>query len=639
MSFDGESLVSGGSLLLSGPDGSVGDGSGSRVTGLFIGDVRLLSRRILTVNGRRLVPGAVTASASERTVALVPELGRNETTEVLVVSTQTVSVAGLTDEIRVQNAGRAPLTVDVELELGTDFADPFLLRSDGRRFDTEGGSRTVELTDGGVTLSYERVRGGRRFSAGAVVTADPPARVEPVTVTPSVGAIGATRAETVGARLFWRIELPPLEARIVRVLVAAKATAGRDLSAASGLADDGHPVRLVTPPDRRTRAHEDLEALLMPCPGMPELTVVGAGVPWFLTLFGRDSLITSLLAAPEVPALMPDVLMALAATQADRVDPASVAEPGKIIHELRVSELATLGQVPYGLYYGSVDSTPLFLWGLSTVQDEAVQRALEPAARAALGWIRGPGGLDTGGFVTYVSDPNGLKHQGWKDSFDAVSHADGRIAGGAIALCEVQGYTWRALTGAAGLARRYWDDPALADELEDVAARLQARFRERFWMQDAAFPALAIDGEGERVEVVASNAGHLLLTGMLDADEAARVTARLMEPDLFCGWGIRTLSTRAAAYQPTSYHNGSVWPHDNAMIAEGMRAYGHLDEARMLAQAIEDSATHFGGRLPELFYGFSREEFPRPVAYAHAARPQAWSAAAACVAQRILRES
>lgn len=444
-------------------------------------------------------------------------------------------------------------------------------------------------------------------------------------------------AETLGARLSWRLELPPLEARVLRVRVAAKATTGGNPPAAAGLAV-GDPVRLVTPPDRRTRAHEDLEALLMPCPGMPELTVVGAGVPWFLTLFGRDSLITALLAAPEVPALTSDVLRALAATQADRVDPASVAEPGKIIHELRVSELATLGQVPYGLYYGSVDSTPLFLWGLSTVQDESVQRALEPAARAALGWIRGPGGLEGGGFVTYVSDPNGLKHQGWKDSFDAVSHADGRIAGGAIALCEVQGYTWRALTGAASLARRYWDDPALADELEDAAARLQARFRERFWMGDGAFPALAIDGEGQRVEVVASNAGHLLLTGMLDAAEAARVTARLMEPDLFCGWGIRTLSTTAAAYQPTSYHNGSVWPHDTAMIAEGMRAYGHLDAARTLAQAIEDSAAHFDGRLPELFYGFSRDEFPRPVAYAHAARPQAWSAAAACVAGRILRE-
>ena len=625
MSFDGGCLVSGGALLLSGPDGAVGEDTATRVTGLFVGDVRLLSRRVLTVDQRRLVPGAFTSSASQRRVALVPELGRNETTDVLAVVTQRVAVTGLSEEICLQNASRYPLEVTVELDLAGDFADPFLLRSDGRRFDTTGGRRSVAPSVDGVTLSYERERDGARFAAQALITASPPAYVE-----------ASTTSETVGARLSWQLQLPPQGARTLQFWVEPVGV-GDDADEAVRAGGD-NPVRLATAPEDRTRAHEDLVALLMPCPGLPELTVVGAGVPWFLTLFGRDSVITALLAAPELPALMPNVLRALAATQADAVDPASVAEPGKIIHELRVSELATLGQVPYARYYGSVDATPLFLWGLSTVEDESVQQALEPAARAALGWIRGPGGLDADGFVRYVSDPHGLKHQGWKDSFDAVSHADGRIAGGAIALCEVQGYTWRALTGAAMLSRRYWGDEALADELEEIAARLQARFREQFWMADADFPALAIDGDGERVEVVASNAGHLLLTGMLDADEAARITARLMEPDLFCGWGIRTLSTEAAAYQPTSYHNGSVWPHDTAMIAEGMRAYGHHAQARTLAQAIDDSASFFDGRLPELFYGFSRAEFPRPVAYAHAARPQAWSAAAACVAQRILRE-
>lgn len=626
MSFDGESLVSGGALLLSGPDGTVGDAPEGHVTGLFVGDVRLLSRRVLTVGGRRLVPGAVVSSATERTVALVPQLGRNETTDLLVVATQRVGVTGLSEEIRLQNSGQSPMTVEVALELGTDFADPFVLRSDGRSFDTTGGRRWVGHSNGGLTLSFERERGGVRFSSHALVTASPPALME-----------AAATSERVGALLSWQVQLPPRDARTLQFWVEPLESG--DAASTAVMVGDAHRVCLATPEQHRTRAHEDLAALLMPCPGRPELTVVGAGVPWFLTLFGRDSVITALLAAPEVPALMPDVLRALAATQADRVDPATVAEPGKIIHELRVSELATLGQVPYGRYYGSVDSTPLFLWGLSTVQDDSVQRALEPAARAALGWIRGPGGLDADGFVTYVSDPDGLKHQGWKDSFDAVSHADGRIAGGAIALCEVQGYVWRALTGAATLARRYWGDPDLAQELEEVAAALRVRFRERFWMTDEGYPALAIDGEGERVEVVASNAGHLLLTGMLDAEEAARVTARLMEPDMFSGWGIRTLSTTATTYQPTSYHNGSVWPHDTAMIAEGMRGHGHYDEARVLAQAIDDSADHFDGRLPELFYGFSRAEFPRPVSYAHAARPQAWSAAAACVARRILRES
>jgi glycogen debranching enzyme len=617
MSLDVECLVAGGALLLSGPDGTIGEDATGQVPGLFVGDVRLLSRRVLTVDQRRLAPGAVVSSASERTVALLPELSRNEVTDVLVVSTQTVSSAGLTETICLRNATQRALTVTVELELESDFADPFVLRSDGRTFDTAGARRSVEVTDTGVTLTYERSHGGTRFSAGTVIRAEPVPATQPTTTS-----------TTVGARLQWTVDLPPGASRTVEVRIEAAGRADGALGA--------DPLLAVADEQFSTRAHEDLAALLMPCPGMPELTVVGAGVPWFLTLFGRDSIITALLGRPELPGLMPQVLRALAATQADRVDPASVAEPGKIIHELRVSELAALGQVPYGRYYGSVDSTPLFLWALSTVEDESLQRALEPAARAAIGWIRGPGGLDAHGFVRYVSDPNGLIHQGWKDSFDAVTHADGRIAAGAIALCEVQGYTWRALTGVAELARTSWNDPAFAHELEEIAGGLQDRFREQFWMSDHAFPALAIDGEGQRVEVVASNAGHLLLTGILNAQEAARVSARLMEPDLFSGWGIRTLSTTAASYQPTSYHNGSVWPHDTAMIAEGMRAYGRHDEARTLAQAIDDTATYFDGRLPELFYGFSRAEFPRPVAYAHAARPQAWSAAAACVASRIL---
>jgi glycogen debranching enzyme len=624
MSPDLESLVGGGTLLLSGPDGTIDDDITGQVSGLYVGDVRLLSRRVLTIDQHRLAPGAVRSGASERTVALLPEVGRNQTTDVMVVSTQTVSCAGLTETICIRNASHRPLTVAVELELASDFADPFVLRSDGRTFDTSGAERSADVTGAGVTLTFQRMHAGTRFSAATVVTAEPAPTSAPT-------ASERTTSETVGARLKWAIDIPPDGTRTVDVRIeAAGPREGATVS---------KPVPTVARAPFTTRAHEDLAALLMPCPGMPELTVVGAGVPWFLTLFGRDSIITALLARPEMPNLMPQVLRALAATQADRVHPASVAEPGKIIHELRVSELATLGQVPYRRYYGSVDSTPLFLWALSTIQDESLQQALEPAARAALGWVRGPGGLDAHGFVRYTSDPHGLLHQGWKDSFDAVTHADGRIAGGPIALCEVQGYTWRAVTGAAELARTYWNDPALADELEEVAGRLQARFREQFWMPNHAFPALAIDGEGQRVEVVASNAGHLLLTGILDAEDAARVTARLMEPDLFSGWGIRTLSATAAAYQPTSYHNGSVWPHDTAMIAEGMRAYGHHDEARTLAQAIDDSATCFEGRLPELFYGFSRTDFPRPVAYTHAARPQAWSAAAACVARRILSGS
>jgi glycogen debranching enzyme len=450
----------------------------------------------------------------------------------------------------------------------------------------------------------------------------------------------------------WNLELGPGDVRSIELTVApasggigrvpaeAPASAASTRASTSSLSGGEDRPSEARSAVLRAKALGDLRALRMPAPGLPEFGVVGAGVPWFLTLFGRDSLLTSMLVGPdlgELPGLADGVLRALAATQADAVDAPRVAQPGKIVHELRVSELATLREVPYGRYYGSVDATPLFVSAVAALGSDDAIRDLEHPVRAAVAWMRGDGGLDEHGFLRYTPDPGGLIHQGWKDSFDAVADASGRILDGPIALCEVQGYAWRALRDAAALARSHWADPEWADELDAAADALQRRFREAFWMPGHDFPALAVDADGRQADVVASNAGHLLFSGILDPADAARVTARLLEPDLFSGWGIRTLSTEAVLHHPLSYHNGSVWPHDTMVAAVGMARSGYTDEARRVAAAVVEAASHFGDRLPELFGGFDRSGLAVPIAYPHAASPQAWAAAAALAAVRLTR--
>jgi glycogen debranching enzyme len=342
-----------------------------------------------------------------------------------------------------------------------------------------------------------------------------------------------------------------------------------------------------------------------------------------------------MLTRKERPALLGDVLRALAAMQGTVSDRARVEQPGKIVHEVRVSELAQLGAVPYSRYYGTVDATALFLMALGQVNDPNLIRELEPAARSAIGWICADGGLNTTGFVRYTPDPTGLLHQGWKDSFDAVAGADGREPAGAIALAEVQGYAWRGLHECARLAAEYWGDDAWAHTLLKQADDLKVRFREAFWMEEQNFPALAVDGANLQVDALASNAGHLLWAGILDDADARAVTSRLLEADFFTGWGIRTLAEGQYHYHPMSYHNGSVWPHDTMLAAEGMAAYGLAAEAQTVATGMADAAAHFGNTLPELFGGFSRTDFPVPVEYHHAGSPQAWAAAAGMSADRL----
>jgi glycogen debranching enzyme len=382
------------------------------------------------------------------------------------------------------------------------------------------------------------------------------------------------------------------------------------------------------------RGLSDLAALQVPArgPDGEDLRVPAAGVPWFLTLLGRDALLTSLFALPYRPRPAAATLAALAATQATGTGTGPVAQPGKIVHEVRHGELAHFGQVPYGRYYGSVDATPLFLVLLGAyverTGDVALARRLESHARAAIGWMLDHGGLTSRGYLVYRADEGGLANQNWKDSPGAICSAEGTRPTGPVMAAGAQGYAYDALRRTAQLARTVWGDEVYAALLEQAAADLRDRFQRDFWMPEHSFPALALDGDGRHVDALASDAGHLLWSGLLDKEYGELVGRRLLAPDFFSGWGVRTLAAGQPAYHPLSYHRGSVWPHDNALICLGLARYGLHDEARTVAHALVDAATAAGHRLPEVIAGYGRETHAEPVPYPHACVRESRSAAA-----------
>ncbi len=539
------------------------------------------------------------------------------------------------ERLRLQSFHDEPVEVAVELEFAADFADIFQVR--GHVPQGHGRQEIRVEPPARVILLYEARDGVRQHTD--------------LLFDPAPDALSENHAS-------WRLRLEPGGRHDIRMHVrfgqgepgtrtresfaACMRDARRTLRRASGRATAiDSSDELFNEIVRRAIA--DLYMLVTDTPHGP---YPYAGIPWFSTVFGRDGIITAMQTLWIDPRIAEGVLRFLAATQARGTDPEADAEPGKILHEMRQGELARLGEVPFARYYGSVDATPLFvmLAGMyfDRTGDTSLIRSLWPAIERALDWVERYGDRDGDGFVEYArGTESGLANQGWKDSSDSVFHADGRLAQGPIALAEVQGYVYAARMHGARLAETVgaWER---ARREETAARRLRRQFNDVFWIPELECYALALDGDKEPCLVRASNAGQLLFTGIVPEERACKLAELMLGPAFFSGWGIRTVARGEARYNPISYHNGSVWPHDNSLIALGLAAYGFQDKALRLLSALVDAASYMDlRRLPELFCGFSRQPVTGPTHYPVACSPQAWASGSllavlqACLGLRI----
>jgi len=595
--------------------------------GLFHADTRFLSHLELRLNGQQ--PLLLGSNVRDDNTLLAVDLTNPDfyDGEHIVLQKDIIHIARMIflwrgtayQRIGVRNHGDRALTVELALRFDSDFADLFEVR--GLRRARRGVAMPSVIAPDQVLLSYQGLDGVSRRTT--------------LTFDPAPSELTATSAS-------FRLTLAPGQSKPIFLTVGCDApNVHRPIPFLRGLLAAHRELRAgtrnVTTVETSSelfnevlcRSAADLSMLMT---DTPQGAYPYAGIPWYSTTFGRDGLITALQMLWCNPAMARGVLRRLAAFQAKADDPLSDAQPGKILHEMRSGEMAALGEVPFGLYYGSVDSTPLFvlLAGLyvERTDDEATLRELWPAIEAALAWIDGPGDADQDGFVEYFRQTDkGLANQGWKDSHDAIFHADGRPAQGPIALAEVQGYVFAAKQLAARCAQRLGHIEQ-ARKLEADATRLAARFEAAFWCPEIGTYALALDGAKEPCRVRTSNAGQVLYAGIARTDRARLVAESLLSPRFFSGWGIRTVARGEARYNPMSYHNGSVWPHDNALIALGLARYGLKRSVGKVAKGLFDAATYMDlRRLPELFCGFQRERRRGPTLYPVACAPQAWASA------------
>ncbi len=600
--------------------------------GLFFLDARLLSRFVLLVDGAPLQQ--LTVAPDSPYGATFVSKGRPERglvdSDLLLIRQRHVG-QGLREDFELRNAGRRTVQVSLELVVAVDFAHIFEVKQARVRTD---GQLPALLED--HALVFSDTRGDRRRQVRVSFTGSPvlePDRaVWHLTLRP-----GARWKSCVG--LTCALDDDEIRPRYSCGESIAEAEPNRRLQA---WRSDIAQVSAEHAGWRRTLARTvaDLGALRIFDPEHPQFPVVAAGAPWYMTLFGRDSLITSWMALLIQPDLAIGTLETLARLQGTRVDPSTEEQPGRILHEVRTSTRPGQALAEGDLYYGACDATPLFVmllgelhrWGL---YPERV-RELLPAADRAISWLRTYGDPDGDGFVEYArSTAHGLRNQGWKDSADGIPFADGSMPEPPIALCEVQGYTYAAYLARAELADAY-GDPAVAADCRERARSLRAAFNRHFWLPDRGWYALALDGAKRPVDALASNMGHCLWTGIVDEEHAAAVADHLLSPAMFGGWGVRTLATTMAAYNPLSYHDGSVWPHDNAILVAGLARYGFLEHAHRITTAILAAADELDGRLPELFAGIGRAEVSVPVAYPSSCTPQAWAAAAPLLMLRSL---
>jgi glycogen debranching enzyme len=605
--------------------GDIAAASG-RSAGLFHLDTRYLSRLELLVNGAP--PLLLGSNLRDDNSALFVDLTNPdlisdqrillEKDSVHILRTVFLWRGTAYQRLRLRNYGDRAIELTLLILFENDFADLFEVR--GARRERRGtATQQLRGTDQ-VVLSYYGLDNKLRRTT---LTFDP-----------------APERLSTGSALF-NVQLDPGETKRIFLAVSCDATQARPVPFLPGLIAARRELRrsardqtsVETSNDRFNemlcRSAADLAMLMT---DTPQGRYPYAGIPWFSTTFGRDGLITALQMLWWSPDVARGVLRRLAAYQAKETDPLADSQPGKILHEMRGGEMAALREVPFGLYYGSVDSTPLFVllagFYAERTGDTETIAALWPNIEAALAWIDGPGDPDRDGFVEYMrATEQGLANQGWKDSYDAIFHADGRLAEGEIALAEVQGYVYAAKRMAACCARRLGRTET-AQKLDEEAQRLAAHFEAAFWCPDIETYALALDGDKNPCRVRTSNAGQVLFTGIASADRATRVARSLLQPHFFSGWGIRTVAVGEARYNPMSYHNGSIWPHDNALIALGLARYGQKQSISTLFEGMFRAGTYMDlRRLPELFCGFQLHHGHGPTLYPVACAPQAWASA------------
>lgn len=605
---------------------SSGDMYADSSHGWFYRDTRAISRWNLLVGGSYMEPlDAYTPTADQATFIGRASHPAGRESTLIIERNRTVGTV-LQESVTLRNYGIEDEPCTLLLQVDSDFADLFDVKA-GR----EGvvGNLGREHTESGIVLHCTDSHFTRRVEVtcpdavvrrnGLAVSLRLPAKAsQAVTFTarpfgnpsaPKVAGLGKQRLRQ--ERQEWYARLPKivLEQEEIQQVVRQSA--------------------------------RDLAALRIDDPAHPGQMVVAAGAPWFMALFGRDSLFTSYMAMPIDRDLALGTLKVLAALQGAELVPETDEEPGRILHEVRGGRAAQQALGGATVYYGTADATPLFVtvlaellrWG--GLGADELERLL-PHADRALQWVTEWGDRDGDGFVEYQRrSRHGLINQGWKDSWDGINFADGTIAKPPMALAEVQGYAYRAWCDRASIARHLGDDRTAA-ECDDRAETLKRAFNQRYWLADKGWYAVALDGDKRPVDALTSNIGHCLWSGIIDHDKAPDVARHLMSPQMFSGWGVRTLAEDMGAFNPVSYHNGSVWPHDNAVIADGLMRYGFADEARQVASGMLAAAVRFAGRLPELFCGFGRDLHPEPIAYPTSCSPQAWSAATPLHLLRVL---
>jgi glycogen debranching enzyme len=598
--------------------------------GLFAFDTRFLSRWILTVNGA--VPRVLSTDDLQYYCVqffLAPATGTIYVDSDISIMRQRAVGAGFHEQLLLRNEKAEAVDLEIRIEAAADFADLFEVKD----AQPKKGELYSERRDGRLVLGYRR----ESYVRETWITVDQPAQIDEkgLTFQLHLGPHGQW-----AARLDVQVAAFPSTSSESWIRPNRSET-GKNLDVwlegAPSVSCDWAPLERIY-----KRSMIDLAAVRFFPVIIPGGALPAAGLPWFMSIFGRDSIITSLQALPFQPGLAATTLKALAAWQGTHMDEFRDEEPGKIFHELRYGELTAFEERPHSPYYGAADTTPLFLVLLDELErwtgDTELVGELEPNARAALHWIDTYGDRNGDGYVDYErrNTETGLENQCWKDSWNSILFADGSLSRLPRATCEIQGYVYDAKVRTARLARLVWGDHDLGERLEREAADLKRRFNNDFWIEDKQSFALAIDGDGRRVDSLTSNIGHLLWSGIAESDKAEACVRQLMGERLFSGWGVRTMAEDEGGYNPIGYHVGTVWPHDNSLIAWGLTRYGYREEAAQIAMGILEVATYFGERLPEAFAGYRRTLTQFPVEYPTACSPQAWASGAPLLLIRSL---